>query len=172
MPQRAAPHPSSARAESSRVETFSDAVFAIALTLLVLDLRSDAPRGHLGHELATQWPGYVAYLAAFLNIAAIWCSHHDQVIATLLYAGVGFLLPLAYVALYRYLAHRPDLLAGPKAVHYCRAGTRRALLNMALYPAVVAAALVVPVAALVIFALLPAFTLALLLRSTIPTDHP
>ncbi len=74
MPQRAAPHPSSVRAESSRVETFSDAVFAIALTLLVLDLRSDAPRGHLGHELATQWPGYVAYLAAFLNIAAIWCA--------------------------------------------------------------------------------------------------
>ncbi len=110
------------------------------------------------------WP------AAVVAAASRSGDHHDQVIATLLYAGVGFLLPLAYVALYRYLAHRPELLAGPKAVHYCRAGTRRALLNMALYPAVVAAPLVVP--ALVIFALLAAFTLALLLRSTVPTDHP
>jgi len=64
-------------AESSRVEGFSDGVFAIALTLLVLDLRSDASRGQLSHELLDQWPVYLAYLAAFFNIAAVWINHHD-----------------------------------------------------------------------------------------------
>ena len=63
--------------ESSRVEAFSDGVLAIALTLLVLNLHSDAGRGDFGHQLADQWPGYVAYAAAFLNIAAIWINHHD-----------------------------------------------------------------------------------------------
>jgi uncharacterized membrane protein len=64
--------------ESNRVEAFSDGVLAIALTLLVLDLHSDASRGDFGHELADQWPAYIAYLAAFLNIAAIWINHHDM----------------------------------------------------------------------------------------------
>ena len=63
--------------ESARVEAFSDGVLAIALTLLVLDLHSDAARGEFGHELATQWPSYLAYLAAFLNLSAIWINHHD-----------------------------------------------------------------------------------------------
>lgn len=69
--------PASTTTESSGVEAFSDGVLAIALTLLVLDLHSDAARGQFGPELAHQWPGYVAYLAAFLNIAAIWTNHHD-----------------------------------------------------------------------------------------------
>jgi uncharacterized membrane protein len=64
-------------AESSRVEAFSDGVLAIALTLLVLDLRSDASRGQLSHELLDQWPAYLAYLAAFFNISAVWINHHD-----------------------------------------------------------------------------------------------
>jgi uncharacterized membrane protein len=63
--------------ESARVEAFSDGVFAIALTLLVLDLHEPATRGHFGHDLLEQWPAYVAYLAAFLNISAIWINHHD-----------------------------------------------------------------------------------------------
>ena len=64
--------------ESGRVEAFSDGVFAIAVTLLVLDLHSPSgERGQFLHELLRQWPAYVAYLAAFLNISAIWISHHD-----------------------------------------------------------------------------------------------
>jgi uncharacterized membrane protein len=65
-------------AESGRVEAFSDGVFAIALTLLVLDLHApENARGHFAHALTDQWQSYVAYLAAFLNIASIWISHHD-----------------------------------------------------------------------------------------------
>ena len=65
-------------AESTRVEAFSDGVFAIALTLLVLDLRSPATgHGGFARALLSQWPAYVAYLAAFLNISAIWINHHE-----------------------------------------------------------------------------------------------
>jgi uncharacterized membrane protein len=64
-------------AESTRVEAFSDGVFAIALTLLVLDLRSPGSTGGFAHVLLSQWPACLAYLAAFLNIAAIWINHHE-----------------------------------------------------------------------------------------------
>ncbi len=64
--------------ETTRVEAFSDGVFAIALTLLVLDLHTPAnARGNFAKALAEQWPAYVAYLAAFLNVASIWINHHD-----------------------------------------------------------------------------------------------
>ena len=64
--------------ETARVEAFSDGVFAIALTLLVLELHS--PTGgdeSFLHQLLHEWPAYLAYLAAFLNIASIWINHHD-----------------------------------------------------------------------------------------------
>jgi uncharacterized membrane protein len=64
-------------AESNRVEAFSDGVFAIALTLLVLDLHSPMRRGHFGHGLLDEWQSYIAYVAAFLLISSIWLSHHD-----------------------------------------------------------------------------------------------
>ncbi|MEO7371312.1 MAG: TMEM175 family protein, partial [Ilumatobacteraceae bacterium] len=51
--------------ESTRVEAFSDGVFAIAVTLLVLDLHSPSGgRGQFLHDLIRQWPAYVANLAA------------------------------------------------------------------------------------------------------------
>jgi uncharacterized membrane protein len=62
---------------TSRLEAFSDGVFAIALTLLVLDLHAPVTRGRFAHDLVQQWPAYVAFLAAFLNISAIWVNHHD-----------------------------------------------------------------------------------------------
>ena len=64
--------------ESTRVEAFSDGVFAIAVTLLVLDLHApNGERGQFAHQLLHQWPAYIAYLAAFLNISSMWISHHD-----------------------------------------------------------------------------------------------
>jgi len=199
--------PASTTTESSRVEAFSDGVLAIALTLLVLNLHSDTPRGKFGQELADQWPGYVAYLAAFLNIAAIWTNHHelftrvrrvnnrvlalnllvlltasllpwpaavvgaaaregdhhDQVLAATIYAGVGLLVPLAFAALYTYLAHVPGLLAGPGDVAYCRQVARRGLASATLFPVAALAGLFAPVAALVIFVAVPALFLGALL---------
>ena len=64
-------------AESTRVEAFSDGVFAIAITLLVLDLKAPATRGAVMHDLLAQWPAYVAYLASFGYIGVIWVNHHN-----------------------------------------------------------------------------------------------
>ena len=62
----------------NRLEAFSDGVFAIAITLLVIDIRP--PEIHEGEQLAhalwAQWPSYVAYLVSFLTIGVIWLNHH------------------------------------------------------------------------------------------------
>jgi uncharacterized membrane protein len=64
---------------TGRTEAFSDGVMAIAITLLILNVRVDAgyATGHgllraLGHE----WPAYLAYLTAFVTIAIMWLNHH------------------------------------------------------------------------------------------------
>jgi Endosomal/lysosomal potassium channel TMEM175 len=62
---------------ASRVEAFSDAVFAIAITLLVLQLGPASGQGSLSHRLGEQWPLYVAYLLSFLNIGIVWLNHHS-----------------------------------------------------------------------------------------------
>jgi uncharacterized membrane protein len=68
---------------TGRVEAFSDGVMAIAITLLVLDLKvpalDDVRDGHLVEALAARWPSYVAYLAAFLSIGIIWLNHRTLV---------------------------------------------------------------------------------------------
>jgi uncharacterized membrane protein len=60
-----------------RLETFSDGVFAIAATLLVLELHvPPAGSGPLVSQLVAQWPSYAAYLVSFLTIGIIWVNHH------------------------------------------------------------------------------------------------
>jgi TMEM175 potassium channel family protein len=68
---------------TARVEAFSDGVMAIAITLLVLDLKvpplDAVTPGGLVNALAARWPSYVAYLAAFLTIGIIWLNHRTLV---------------------------------------------------------------------------------------------
>jgi uncharacterized membrane protein len=62
---------------TNRLEAFSDGVFAIAITLLVLELHVPEPgSGELGHELLQAWPSYVAYIITFITIGIIWINHH------------------------------------------------------------------------------------------------
>jgi uncharacterized membrane protein len=61
---------------SSRLEAFSDGVFAIAGTLLVLDLRVPSDDPDLTRTLLGLWPAYAAYLVSFLTIGIIWVNHH------------------------------------------------------------------------------------------------
>jgi uncharacterized membrane protein len=62
---------------TNRLEAFSDGVFAIAITLLVLELEVPEPgSGELGYELLIRWPSYVAYIITFITIGIIWINHH------------------------------------------------------------------------------------------------
>ena len=68
-----------ARAETARVEAFSDGVFAIAITLLVLELHvPDVGRGRLWHGLVDEWPQFAAYLSSFFIIGIMWVNHHSM----------------------------------------------------------------------------------------------
>jgi uncharacterized membrane protein len=65
--------------ETNRTEAFSDGVLAIAVTLLILDLRvpvRETLEGSLASALADRWPAYAAYLTSFLIIGIIWVNHH------------------------------------------------------------------------------------------------
>jgi uncharacterized membrane protein len=63
---------------TTRLETFSDGVFAIAATLLVLEL-SVSSTDELGHALLHIWPQYFAYITSFVTIGIIWMNHHHTV---------------------------------------------------------------------------------------------
>jgi uncharacterized membrane protein len=63
--------------ETGRVEAFSDGVFAIAITLLILAVGIDkAPHGNLGAYLVNLWPAYLAYAVSFVTIGIMWVNHH------------------------------------------------------------------------------------------------
>jgi TMEM175 potassium channel family protein len=78
--QSAAPEARSGRREKRRLEAFSDGVFAIAVTLLVLELKvpatSGLPPGGLMEALRDEWPSYFAYLLSFATILIMWVNHH------------------------------------------------------------------------------------------------
>ena len=93
-----------------RVVAFSDGVIAIAITLLVLEIRPPGDTAHLLHGLVALWPSYMAYGLTFLLIGQVWANHHvmfDQVrvadrtvllLNTLLLMDIAF-LPFAAAVL-------------------------------------------------------------------------
>ncbi len=63
--------------DRGRLEAFSDGVFAVAITLLVIDLAVPVPgHGTLGRQLVSHWPSFAAYGVSFLTIGIIWVNHH------------------------------------------------------------------------------------------------
>jgi uncharacterized membrane protein len=83
------------------LETFSDGVFAIAATLLILDVHAEGP--HLGRHLLRIWPSYAAYAISFVTIGIMWVNHHTvfgqigRVDRTFLFLNVFFLMLVAFV---------------------------------------------------------------------------
>lgn len=68
--------------ETGRLEAFSDGVFAIAVTLLVLELRAPVPEAlgageHLLDALRHEWPAYLAFATSFATILIMWVNHHN-----------------------------------------------------------------------------------------------
>ena len=93
--------------ETGRIEAFSDGVFAIAITLLVLELKvphleDGGANGSLTRALLRQWPSYVALVTSFFTILVMWANHHRmfndvrRVNARFLYSN-GLLLLLVTV---------------------------------------------------------------------------
>src|SRR5215469_10890720 len=64
--------------ETSRIEAFSDGVFAVAITLLIFEVKIPpvTPSLRLGKQLLQQWPSYFAFLLSFLFIGVMWINHH------------------------------------------------------------------------------------------------
>jgi uncharacterized membrane protein len=58
------------------LEAFSDAVFAITITLLVLEIKPPTDFTNLLHGLLALWPSYLAYAVTFLFIGQVWANHH------------------------------------------------------------------------------------------------
>lgn len=90
---------------TARLETFADGVFAIAATLLILNVDSQVRDGtpDLGHRLVEIWPSYIAYAVSFVTIGIIWSNHHTvmgqlgRVNRTFLMLNVFLLLCVAFV---------------------------------------------------------------------------
>jgi uncharacterized membrane protein len=84
-----------------RLEAFSDGIFAVAVTLLVLNLGSLPPVGN-GSELLNQlralWPAYLGYFTTFMTVGMVWIGHHqffrffERIDETLLILNLLFLL--------------------------------------------------------------------------------
>jgi len=130
--------PDSGQRETARLEAFSDGVFAIAITLLALELRipHGTPGERLGHELLDLWPTYLAFVTSFAIVGIMWLNHHRlftligrvdhrlMVINLVLLLGVttvGF--PTALVA--QYLGHpgeREAVIAYQLAFILCSIG--------------------------------------------------
>jgi uncharacterized membrane protein len=91
------------RLSTARLETFADGVFAIAATLLILDVSADAHGHQLAHELEHAWPQYAAYAVSFLTIGIIWVNHHaclaqiGRADRTFLFLNVGFLACVGFI---------------------------------------------------------------------------
>ncbi len=65
--------------ETERLEAFSDAVFAFAITLLVLNLYDPTTRGSsLFQGLLEEWPAFFAFAVSFISILVMWINHHNM----------------------------------------------------------------------------------------------
>ena len=93
--------------EMERTIFFSDAVFAIAITLLALDITIPKPRHVIGRELSSvvfaQWPDVLSFAVSFLIIGAYWMAHHrifhyiERYDAMLLWLNLLFLMSIAFL---------------------------------------------------------------------------
>jgi uncharacterized membrane protein len=118
--------------DRGRLEAFSDGVFAVAITLLALDLAVAGPgHGSLLGQLGERWPSYVAYVVSFFTIGVIWVNHHAllqnvrAVDRTLLFTNLVLLLFVVAIP-----------FATSTMAEYLTAGGQDAHVAMALYAAV------------------------------------
>jgi uncharacterized membrane protein len=89
--------------DCGRLVTFSDGVFAIAITLLILEIRVPEVEHGLLDALAELWPSYLSYVLSFIVIGIIWAQHHalfqhiTRTDHTFLLINIGFLMWVAFL---------------------------------------------------------------------------
>jgi uncharacterized membrane protein len=94
--------------DTVRIEAFSDAVFAIAITLLIIEigvphLEEEPPGTTLPQALVGLWPSFLAYVISFLQIGVIWANHHNRFRFIersdhgLLFLNILFLMCVAFI---------------------------------------------------------------------------
>jgi uncharacterized membrane protein len=95
-----------------RLEALSDGVFAIAITLLVLELGVSANAGaHLFASILHQWPSYLAYVTSFLTIGVVWLGHSAITSALRAADGTLYRLNLLVLLLASFLPFPTKLVA-------------------------------------------------------------
>ena len=91
--------------DTGRIETFSDGVFAIAITLLIIEIGVPHAEGteSLFEKLVELWPSYLGYAISFLVIGTVWANHHNRfrLISrsdhVLLFLNILFLMCVAFI---------------------------------------------------------------------------
>ena len=109
---KAGADPPSVHRDTGRLVAFSDAVFAITITLLVLAIRPPTDYTNLLHGLAVLWPSYLAYGVTFLFIGQVWANHHvmfDHIRAA---DRVVLLLNILLLMVVAFLPFATSVLAG------------------------------------------------------------
>ncbi len=87
----------------ARVEAFSDGIFAIAITLLVLTIAQPSHYDDLTKQLTQRWPSLAAYVVSFAIIGIMWLNHHsifnhiERVDRGLVYLNLLLLMTIAFL---------------------------------------------------------------------------
>jgi uncharacterized membrane protein len=87
----------------SRLESFSDGVFAIAITLLVLTIAEPDNYHQLAHQLGSRWPSLAEYVVSFLIIGIMWLNQHtvfghlEYVDRTFIYLNLFLLMTIVFL---------------------------------------------------------------------------
>jgi uncharacterized membrane protein len=98
--------------DPGRLVAFSDGVFAITVTLLVLEIRPPAEYTNLLHSLVALWPSYLAYAVTFLFIGQVWANHHVMFDHIRLADRVVLLLNTLVLMVVAFLPFSTSVLAG------------------------------------------------------------
>ena len=130
--QRAITPVSRGSVDGARLEAFSDGVFAVAITLLALDLAVPGPgHGPLPGQLVERWPSFAAFLVSFLTIGIVWVNHH-----TLFKNFAGIDRPLMFLNLLLLLFVVSVPFATRTAADYLTGGGLNAGVAVAVYQGV------------------------------------
>jgi uncharacterized membrane protein len=96
---------------TARTEAFSDAILAIAMTLLVLEIKLPPGDADLLPSLANQWPSLLAFAVSFLYIGIYWMNHHAAFTHLARVNGLLLLLNLLFLMTISFVAYPTALLA-------------------------------------------------------------